>query len=154
MKRNLLEGISIISSLKGFFENCKYMKWIFKKVIKDLFFHFPCSEETLILIKMTWTIFKFDFQPSTDPPDRIWTPSAAAAAAGAGRQLQTANPIIWLLLQPLLHHQRRAQLQRPNHFWRKLISHRRRIHRLLLLRHRTTLHKTLEMWLKYPHCDN
>lgn len=129
------------------------MIWIFKKVIKDLFFHFPCSEETLILIKMTWTIFKFDFQPSTDPQDRIWTPSAAAAAAGAGRQLQTANPIIWLLLQPLLHHQRRAQLQRPNHFWRKLISHRRRIHRLLLLRHRI-LHKTLEMWLKYPHCDN
>lgn len=153
MKRNLLEDISIISSLKGFFENCKYMIWIFKKVIKDLFFHFPCSEETLILIKMTWTIFKFDFQPSTDPPDRIWTPSAAVAAAGAGRQLQTANPIIWLLLQPLLHHQRRAQLQRPNHFWRKLISHRRRIHRLLLLRHRI-LHKTLEMWLKYPHCDN
>lgn len=153
MKRNLLEDISIISSLKGFFENCKYMIWIFKKVIKDLFFHFPCSEETLILIKMTWTIFKFDFQPSTDPLDRIWTPSAAAAAAGAGRQLQTANPIIWLLLQPLLHHQRRAQLQRPNHFWRKLISHRRRIHRLLLLRHRI-LHKTLEMWLKYPHCDN
>lgn len=153
MKRNLLEDISIISSLKGFFENCKYMIWIFKKVIKDLFFHFPCSEETLILIKMTWTIFKFDFQPSTDPLDRIWTPSAAAAAAGAGRQLQTANPIIWLLLQPLLHHQRRAQLQRPNHFWRKLISHRRRIHRLLLLRHRT-LHKTQEMWLKYPHCDN
>lgn len=153
MKRNLLEDISIISSLKGFFENCKYMIWIFKKVIKDLFFHFPCSEETLILIKMTWTIFKFDFQPSTDPQDRIWTPSAAAAAAGAGRQLQTANPIIWLLLQPLLHHQRRAQLQRPNHFWRKLISHRRRIHRLLLLRHRI-LHKTLEMWLKYPHCDN
>lgn len=153
MKRNLLEDISIISSLKGFFENCKYMIWILKKVIKDLFFHFPCSEETLILIKMTWTIFKFDFQPSTDPPDRIWTPSAAAAAAGAGRQLQTANPIIWLLLQPLLHHQRRAQLQRPNHFWRKLISHRRRIHRLLLLRHRTLL-KTLEMWLKYPHCDN
>lgn len=153
MKRNLLEDISIISSLKGFFENCKYMIWIFKKVVKDLFFHFPCSEETLILIKMTWTIFKFDFQPSTDPPDRIWTPSAAAAAAGAGRQLQTANPIIWLLLQPLLHHQRRAQLQRPNHFWRKLISHRRRIHRLLLLRHRI-LHKTLEMWLKYPHCDN
>lgn len=153
MKRNLLEDISIISSLKGFFENCKYMIWIFKKVIKDLFFHFACSEETLILIKMTWTIFKFDFQPSTDPLDRIWTPSAAAAAAGAGRQLQTANPIIWLLLQPLLHHQRRAQLQRPNHFWRKLISHRRRIHRLLLLRHRT-LHKTLEMWLKYPHCDN
>lgn len=153
MKRNLLEDISIISSLKGFFENCKYMIWIFKKVIKDLFFHFPCSEETLILIKMTWTIFKFDFQPSTDPLDRIWTPSAAAAAAGAGRQLQTANPIIWLLLQPLLHHQRRAQLQRPNHFWRKLISHRRRIHRLLLLRYRT-LHKTLEMWLKYPHCDN
>lgn len=153
MKRNLLEDISIISSLKGFFENCKYMIWILKKVIKDLFFHFPCSEETLILIKMTWTIFKFDFQPSTDPQDRIWTPSAAAAAAGAGRQLQTANPIIWLLLQPLLHHQRRAQLQRPNHFWRKLISHRRRIHRLLLLRHRT-LHKTLEMWLKYPHCDN
>lgn len=153
MKRNLLEDISIISSLKGFFENCKYMIWIFKKVIKDLFFHFPCSEETLILIKMTWTIFKFDFQPSTDPLDRIWTPSAAAAAAGAGRQLQTANPIIWLLLQPLLHHQRRAQLQRLNHFWRKLISHRRRIHRLLLLRHRI-LHKTLEMWLKYPHCDN
>lgn len=153
MKRNLLEDISIISSLKGFFEKCKYMIWIFKKVIKDLFFHFPCSEETLILIKMTWTIFKFDFQPSTDPPDRILTPSAAAAAAGAGRQLQTANPIIWLLLQPLLHHQRRAQLQRPNHFWRKLISHRRRIHRLLLLRHRI-LHKTLEMWLKYPHCDN
>lgn len=153
MKRNLLEDISIISSLKGYFENCKYMIWIFKKVIKDLFFHFPCSEETLILIKMTWTIFKFDFQPSTDPLDRIWTPSAAAAAAGAGRQLQTANPIIWLLLQPLLHHQRRAQLQRPNHFWRKLISHRRRIHRLLLLRHRI-LHKTLEMWLKYPHCDN
>lgn len=153
MKRNLLEDISIISSLKGFFENCKYMIWIFKKVIKDLFFHFPCSEETLILIKMTWTIFKFDFQPSTDPLDRIWTPSAAAAAGAAGRQLQTANPIIWLLLQPLLHHQRRAQLQRPNHFWRKLISHRRRIHRLLLLRHRT-LHKTLEMWLKYPHCDN
>lgn len=153
MKRTLLEDISIISSLKGFFENCKYMIWIFKKFIKDLFFHFPCSEETLILIKMTWTIFKFDFQPSTDPPDRIWTPSAAAAAAGAGRQLQTANPIIWLLLQPLLHHQRRAQLQRPNHFWRKLISHRRRIHRLLLLRH-GTLHKTLEMWLKYPHCDN
>lgn len=153
MKRNLLEDISIISSLKGFFENCKYMIWIFKKVIKDLFFHFPCSEETLILIKMTWTIFKFDFQPSIDPLDRIWTPSAAAAAAGAGRQPQTANPIIWLLLQPLLHHQRRAQLQRPNHSWRKLISHRRRIHRLLLLRHRT-LHKTLEMWLKYPHCDN
>lgn len=67
---------------------------------------------------MTWTIFKFDFQPSTDPPDRIWTPSAAAAA---GRQLQTANPIIWLLPQPLFHHQRRAQLQRPNHSWRKLI---------------------------------
>lgn len=153
MKRNLLEDISIISSLKGFFENCKYMIWFFKKVIKDLFFHFPCSEETLILIKMTWTIFKFDFQPSTDPQDRILTPSAAAAAAGAGRQLQTANPIIWLLLQPLLHHQRRAQLQRPNHFWRKLISHRRRIHRLLLLRHRI-LHKTQEMWLKYPHCDN
>lgn len=154
MKRNLLEDISIISSLKGFFENCKYMIWILKKVIKDLFFHFPCSEETLILIKMTWTIFKFDFQPSTDPLDRIWTPSAAAAAGAAGRQLQTANPIIWLLLQPLLHHQRRAQLQRPNHSWRKLISHRRRIHRLLLLRHRTTLHKTQEMWLKYPHCDD
>lgn len=153
MKRNLFEDISIISSLKGFFENCKYMIWMFKKVIKDLFFHFPCSEETLILIKMTWTIFKFDFQPSTDPLDRIWTPSAAAAAGAAGRQLQTANPIIWLLLQPLLHHQRRAQLQRPNHSWRKLISHRRRIHRLLLLRHRTH-HKTLEMWLKYPHCDN
>lgn len=31
MKRNLLEDISIISSLKGFFENCKYMIWIFKK---------------------------------------------------------------------------------------------------------------------------
>lgn len=40
MKRNLLEDISIISSLKGFFEICKYMKWIFKKVIKDLFFSF------------------------------------------------------------------------------------------------------------------
>lgn len=40
MKRNLLEDISIISSLKGFFENCKYMIWIFKKVIKDLFFSF------------------------------------------------------------------------------------------------------------------
>lgn len=40
MKRNLLEDISIISSLKGFFENCKYMIWIFKKVIKDLFFFF------------------------------------------------------------------------------------------------------------------
>lgn len=40
MKRNLLEDISIISSLKGFFENCKYMIWIFKKVIKDLFFTF------------------------------------------------------------------------------------------------------------------
>lgn len=40
MKRNLLEDISNISSLKGFFENCKYMIWIFKKVIKDLFFSF------------------------------------------------------------------------------------------------------------------
>lgn len=43
MKRNLLEDISIISSLKGFFENCKYIWYEFLKKLLTKGFIFSFS---------------------------------------------------------------------------------------------------------------
>lgn len=59
---------------------------IFLLCILIYFFASLFSDEIPIQIRMNWTIFKFDCQPSIDPRDPIWMPLAVE------QQLLIVNP--------------------------------------------------------------